>query len=139
MAYFTERRVDIQTKLQKLFNGAERLFDERDMHLFLDFLEKQLDAARIFMYKHADYGPGNIADFGEAGVIVRMNDKMNRIKNLIGKDGDAQNESLADSLLDMANYAIIGILVLENKWPDVKHWKLTTEGGEKHGHSAKSH
>jgi hypothetical protein len=36
---------------------------------------------------------------------------------LVDNDVDPQNESLEDSFKDMANYAIIGLLVLQGKWP----------------------
>ena len=37
--------------------------------------------------KQKDYGPGNIADMGELGLVVRVNDKMARLKNLtLGKE-----------------------------------------------------
>jgi len=43
-----------------------------------------------------------------------MHDKLARINNLIDKQ--PENESLEDSFKDMANYAIIGLLVLRGQW-----------------------
>ena len=76
------------------------------------------------MSKHEDYGPSNIANApGGAlnGLRVRMHDKLARINNIYEymedtKGFQPQHESLEDSFKDMANYAIIGLLVLRGKW-----------------------
>jgi len=47
---------------------------------------------------------------------VRMHDKLARINNLVDSGADPQHESLEDSFKDMANYAIIGLLVLRGQW-----------------------
>ncbi len=68
--------------------------------------------------KQQDYGPRNISSFGLIGVIVRMNDKMERLKNLTGtKRKKARNESIKDSLKDMCNYAVIGEMLERGLWP----------------------
>ena len=48
------------------------------------------------------------------GILVRMSDKWSRIEQLAnGKT--AQNESLRDSLIDLAAYALLGIILLEEQ------------------------
>lgn len=78
--------------------------------------------------KQRDYGPHNLTKFGTFGVVVRMNDKMERITNLSKKSGgmagdkslDAtvNNEPIADSFLDLANYALIAYVMQKNLWPN---------------------
>jgi hypothetical protein len=46
-----------------------------------------------------------------------MHDKLSRINNLIDSGVEPENESLADSFLDLANYSIIAMMVIEGKWP----------------------
>ena len=75
----------------------------------------------LLLSKHKDYGPRNIADApGGAinGLRVRMHDKLARINNLYDsiRDMAPEHESFEDSFKDMANYAIIGLLVLRGKW-----------------------
>ena len=74
----------------------------------------------ILLKKHKDYGPRNIADApGGAlnGLRVRIHDKFARINNLIDTGSNQpEYESLEDSFKDLANYAIIGMLVLRDKW-----------------------
>lgn len=48
------------------------------------------------------------------GVLVRMSDKWSRIEQLsTGKT--AKNESLRDSLIDLAVYALIDVLLLDDQ------------------------
>jgi hypothetical protein len=73
----------------------------------------------LLLSKHKDYGPKNIADApGGAinGLRVRMHDKLARINNLVDSGKDPEHESLEDSFKDMANYAVIGLLVLRGNW-----------------------
>ena len=77
------------------------------------------DPVNLLISKHKDYGPKNISDSpGGAinGLRVRMHDKLARINNLFDSGKDPQHESIEDSFKDMANYAIIGLLVLKGKW-----------------------
>ena len=79
---------------------------------------EQLEA--LLLSKHKDYGPKNISQSPGGplnGLRVRMWDKLARINNLIESGARPKHESLQDSFKDMANYAIIGLLVLEGKWP----------------------
>ena len=73
----------------------------------------------VLLKKHKDYGPKNIADApGGAlnGLRVRIHDKVARINNLIDRHSDPMYESIEDSFKDLANYAIIALLVLRDKW-----------------------
>jgi hypothetical protein len=78
-----------------------------------------IELGDLLLSKHRDYGPKNITDApGGAinGLRVRMHDKLARINNLVDSGADPEHESLEDSFKDMANYAIIGLLVLRGKW-----------------------
>ena len=73
----------------------------------------------LLISKHKDYGPKNISDSPGGpinGLRVRMHDKLARINNLVDSNKNPEHESLEDSFKDMANYAIIGLLVLRDKW-----------------------
>ena len=79
-------------------------------------------AREILLSKHKDYGPLNIANApGGAlnGLRVRMHDKTARINQLIdnAKYKNPEHESLRDSFLDLANYAMIALLVIDGHWP----------------------
>ena len=77
----------------------------------------------LLIKKHIDYGPKNISDSPGGplnGLRVRMHDKLARINNLTDKGTAPQYESLEDSFKDLANYAIIGLLVLRQQWESEK-------------------
>ncbi len=77
------------------------------------------ELSRILLKKHKDYGPLNIALApGGAlnGIRVRMYDKLARINHLLDSGSEPNYESLEDSFIDLANYAIIAILVQRGKW-----------------------
>ena len=84
---------------------------------FQEALGLVLDDMRAVMIgKQLDYGPGNILDFGDLGVLVRANDKMARLRNLY-KSGEApRHETVDDSWLDLANYAVIAMMVRRGYW-----------------------
>jgi hypothetical protein len=78
-------------------------------------------AEDVLVSKQNDYGPKNIAlSPGGAlnGLRVRMHDKISRINHLIDSGATPENESLKDSFLDLANYSIIAMMVLDQEWPD---------------------
>jgi hypothetical protein len=83
--------------------------------------QKFQHAKHVLLSKHKDYGPKNIAQSPGGplnGLRVRMWDKFARINHLIDSGATPEHESLKDSFLDMANYAIIAMLVLDEEWPN---------------------
>lgn len=105
-----------------LRKGAEQEAKDRE---FLEFAEKVAETARLnvelLLSKHRDYGPTNIsrAPGGPLnGLRVRIHDKTARINHLVDSGADPENESLRDSFIDLANYALIALLVLDGKWPN---------------------
>lgn len=51
----------------------------------------------------------------EQGIMVRMSDKFARIGNLLNKKGEVKDESISDTLSDLANYAMILKVYIESK------------------------
>ena len=91
----------------------------REVHLETHMANTVKELTDLLLSKHRDYGPKNIslAPGGAVnGLRVRMHDKLARINNLTDSGADPKHESLEDSFKDMANYAIIGLLVLRGQW-----------------------
>lgn len=84
------------------------------------YVRLALEHAILFDGKQRDYGPRNISSFGLYGVIVRLNDKWERIKNLFasGRRKRAVNESVRDTFRDIHVYANIALMVESGQWPD---------------------
>ena len=77
--------------------------------------------------KQKDYGPGNISRFGVKGLSVRLYDKVERLANLLmDKEETPENESLEDTFKDIANYGLIGLMLLRDQWPSEEQLEFDT-------------
>lgn len=69
--------------------------------------------------KNADYGDSfgkSVENYGFIAALTRMSDKFNRIENLIlGAKNKVPDESLEDTLLDLACYSVMTLMQLRNK------------------------
>lgn len=77
------------------------------------FMSITQNMAKIYAAKNHDYGNSfeeSLDEFGLVASVVRMGDKMNRIKSLIKKEAQVKDESIKDTLLDIANYAVMTIM-----------------------------
>ena len=82
---------------------------------FEDHLENVLVEINDMMVgRHEKYGPGNIAEFGPLGILVRMSDKFSRLKN--GQENH-DDETVENTLDDVIGYALIWKLWLRKEWP----------------------
>lgn len=73
----------------------------------------------LYRIKNQDYGDAFHLSFLEEGMAmsrIRLGDKLNRFKQLT-KAGEQQvkDESIRDTLIDLANYALMTILELEDE------------------------
>jgi hypothetical protein len=100
---------------------AERIRNNDPNKSFNDAVQfKFQEAKSVLLQKQKDYGPKNISQSPGGplnGLRVRMHDKLARINHLVETGATPENESLKDSFLDLANYAIIAMLVLDGDWP----------------------
>lgn len=71
--------------------------------------------ADLLVKKDQDYGADNIKRHGTLGVLVRMDDKLARLTNLLNAD-KVNNEAIEDTWEDLAGYAIIGYLLTKGLW-----------------------
>ena len=83
---------------------------------FNDILE---DMKTVHERKNADYGNNfhkRYERWGFLTALLRLSDKMERLENIYEK-GEIQvkDESVEDTLLDLANYAVMTIVELKNE------------------------
>ena len=67
----------------------------------------------LYIKKNHDYGDSFSQSCDEFGLIspaIRLTDKLNRFKSLISKDSLVTDESVEDTLLDLANYSIMTLM-----------------------------
>lgn len=83
---------------------------------FEEILVKMND---LYTKKNSDYGNSfddTCDKFGLVAALVRMYDKLNRLSTIIGKTYSTEvDESFKDTLLDLANYAVLTLLYYNNK------------------------
>lgn len=73
-----------------------------------------------YQAKNADYGDSFdklCNEFGLTAPIIRLSDKLERIKTLSKNNSSRQvaDERIEDTLLDLANYAIMTLVWLKNQ------------------------
>ncbi len=75
------------------------------------FLQTNQKLFDTFIKKHRDYGKGNILSIKELGIAYRLTEKVERLKHLLTNTSSSpENESIDDTLIDIAVYAIIARL-----------------------------
>ena len=91
------------------------------------FKEIQKEQYELFCKKQMDYGPKNISvgtdlrtdedvKLSLTGLWFRINDKIERLKQLVVLDKTAQNEPMIDAFSDLSVYGIIAQIVHRKKW-----------------------
>lgn len=72
----------------------------------------------LYIAKNTDYG-NSVHDtymkYGLVSYLVRIEDKLNRARTLSQKERMVNDEKLEDTLLDLANYAILAVIDLKQE------------------------
>lgn len=72
----------------------------------------------IYERKNTDYGDSFSEQYKEYGILssaIRIEDKFRRFKTLIKNEALVNDETIEDTLLDLANYAILTVIELEKE------------------------
>lgn len=102
----------LEEEYPTIYKGYKKIMDEQ---------------FELFSKKMLDYGVDNISqgtqlstteekEFSNFGLYFRINDKINRWKNLIITGRVISNEALTDTYQDITNYGIIAQLVERDMW-----------------------
>ena len=77
----------------------------------VDFTDIMSTNSILFKKKNSDYG-NSFVDFALIGIIVRLNDKINRILNLGESASEVMeiDEKIEDTINDLYNYCVIGLM-----------------------------
>ena len=106
---------------------AVKYIEEEYPETAKSFKEIQKEQYELFCRKQMDYGPKNISvgtdlrtdedvKLSLTGLWFRINDKIERLKQLVVLDKTAQNEPMIDAFSDLSVYGIIGQIVHRKKW-----------------------
>lgn len=127
-----ETRITDQPESDRLFDTYFGTYPDQDTPrppvTFADTVNRMLT---IHKAKNNDYSPqGAFGNFSESekigipawkGAFVRLQDKYTRATNIIGgKEIKVLDEKLEDTLLDLANYAVIVMVLLDRDQRNIK-------------------
>lgn len=73
---------------------------------------------KLYRDKNHDYGDSvhdTFEKYGLTSFLVRMEDKLNRARTLDKVESEVKDEKIEDTLLDLANYAILAVIELKCK------------------------
>lgn len=74
------------------------------------------ELTNLYRIKNHDYGDSfhkSYIKWGLPMAAIRLEDKLNRFETLIKADGKVKDESIRDTLIDLANYAILTVMELD--------------------------
>ena len=89
----------------------------------IELHKKLLDSMHeLYIKKNSDYGDSvheTYKKYGLVSFLVRIEDKLNRVKTLNEKsckkdDAKVLDEKIEDTLMDLANYSILALIELKN-------------------------
>ena len=124
----------MEIKERELLANTERLTIIEQMEkdwpkMTEEFKKIQREQYVLFLHKQHDYGPGNISvgtqlqtedeiHLSLTGLWFRMNDKIQRLKNLLmnNRESAVEGEPMEDAYLDVSNYGIMATIVSRGKW-----------------------
>ena len=127
----TIKEIDLGRKKDETPDPSDvvSLMEERHPEMMEEFRKIQREQYELFAQKQMAYGKGNIMLGGDIGVeedrvaairgiTIRLNDKMQRLLNLVlkGVANPLKNESVSDTFMDMSVYGIISLIVERGSW-----------------------
>lgn len=96
---------------QNIIDEYESVFNKSE-----EFKSITSQILNTYIKKNHDYGNSfdkSMDEFGMTSAVIRMNDKLERLKTLSKKESMVKDESVQDTLLDLANYAIMTVMYLK--------------------------
>lgn len=130
---FTLAMMKVQSELKealgKMNNNPIETMKKEYPSIAAEFERIQHEQLVLFSKKMLDYGVENISvgtklesaqevKLSLTGLYFRMNDKINRLKQLVAlnKDAYVTTESVQDTFQDLSIYGIIAQIVANGKW-----------------------
>ena len=126
------KETDLTDHLPKELNQKHHIVEQMEEEwpeMTEEFKKIQREQYKLFLFKQHDYGPGNISvgtqlqtedeiHLSLTGLWFRMNDKIQRLKNLLmnKRESAVEGEPMEDAYLDVSNYGIMATIVSRGKW-----------------------
>ncbi|MBL4951072.1 DUF1599 domain-containing protein [Neobacillus sp. YIM B02564] len=107
-------------KLTRIENDNSQVIECKEEKLSREQLHRNVieEIHKTFKIKNADYGNSfgeQYEEYGLLSALIRLDDKMRRLKQLNKQEAQVKDESIRDTLLDLANYSIMTIMELDKE------------------------
>ena len=105
------REDELTDDMQSINQAEESAHSDKDLHRTI--LDEIHDT---YKRKNADYGNSFGDQYNEYGLLsalIRFDDKIRRLKQLNKNEAQVKDESIRDSTLDLAKYAIMTVMELD--------------------------
>lgn len=104
----------METLDEKLKRAA---YEPSKEEIFAEYLQKMQN---LYQAKNSDYGDSfskSCNEYGLLAPIIRISDKLERVKTLSKNNSSkkVEDEKIEDTLLDLANYAVMTLVWLKKK------------------------
>ena len=108
-------------KMHDFCYGKEALKDVKTAIEVQGFEQVTSEMRELYKQKNHDYGNSfgrSFQKYGLISAITRISDKWERIDSLTQKQAEVKDESIRDTLIDLANYCVMTIMELDKKKAD---------------------
>lgn len=105
-----------EEKLNKLVEIISKQLD-LESGMSLKFIRESLMSIKKFDQKHTEKGLSGYTEFGPVGVMVKMSEKYNLLKeHYIVSDEELSDDKIEELWQDVSVYALMGRLVENGDW-----------------------
>ena len=106
---YLEEDIEVNAKetLQKTLDKVKEPVENEFMEEYKKIVTETME---LCVQKNKDYGSSvedTFEKFGDISYLVRITDKYNRICSLLNGEGEVKDESIDDTIRDMANYSFL--------------------------------
>ena len=111
--------IEALNPIRSVMNELKILGQRPELDSSVDsFMDITTNMAKTYAAKNHDYGNSfeqSLDKFGLVASVVRLGDKMNRIESLTKKEAQVKDESIKDTLLDLASYSVMTLMWLNKQ------------------------
>ena len=106
---YLEEDIEVNAK-ETLQETSDKVKEPVENEFMEEYKKIVTETMELCVKKNKDYGSSvqdTFEKFGDISYLVRITDKYNRICSLLNREGEVKDESIDDTIRDMANYSFL--------------------------------
>ena len=106
---YLEEDIEVNAK-ETLQETSDKVKEPVENEFMEEYKKIVTETMELCVKKNKDYGSSvedTFEKFGDISYLVRITDKYNRICSLLNGEGEIKDESIDDTIRDMANYSFL--------------------------------